>query len=148
MSSAGAVLGVTSATLSHRYILLQFLVLFQYLKSQVKFKTDLQSLDSAQSKTVEDMQTKVYRLLGETPPNGPDFARSVKRMLGREEAWNKWKNDGCPRYSATCTITLSQLVIPSLAKKLEETGEAAPRIGEGGSSRRKKRRLGDLGQVP
>ena len=87
-----------SCTLSRRYILLQFLVLFQYLKSQVKFKTDLQSLDLAQSKTVDDMQTKVYRLLGETPPNGPDFAKSVKRMLGREEAWNKWKNDGCPRY--------------------------------------------------
>ena len=64
----------------------------------MKFKTDLQSLDMAQSKTVEDMQAKVYRLLGETPPNGPDFARSVKRMMGREEAWNKWKNNGCPRY--------------------------------------------------
>ena len=74
-------------------------MLFQYLKSQVKFKTDLQFLDLAQSKTVDEMQTKVYRLLGETLPNWPDFTKSVMRMLGREEAWNKWKNDGCPRYA-------------------------------------------------
>jgi len=114
-----------------RYILLQFLILFQYLKSNVKFKTDSQTLDSAQTKWVDETQTKVYRLLGETPPNGADFARSVKRILQREETWNKWKNDGCP----------------SLAKKMEETAVAVvPRIGEGGSSRRKKRKLGDLVQ--
>ena len=45
-------------------------------------------------------------------------------------------------------MTFDHLVIPSLAKKMEETGETVPRIGEGGSSRRKKRRLGDLVQVP
>ena len=36
------------------------------------------------------MQSKVYRLLGETPPNGGEFAKSVKRILGREEAWNRY----------------------------------------------------------
>jgi THO complex subunit 1 len=111
---------------------MQFLILFQYLRSNVKFKTDSQSLDSAQTKCVEEMQGKVYRLLGETPPNGPEFAMSVKRILVREEAWNKWKNDGCP----------------SLAKKMEESTATAPgpRIGEGGSSRKRKRRLGDVVQ--
>ena len=110
-----------------RYILLQFLILFQYLKSNVKFKTDTQvskshpldffpklklklptlnsswtgqshlkcqfnrqTLDTSQTKCVEEMQSKVYRLLGETPPNGPEFAKSVKRILGREEAWNRY----------------------------------------------------------
>jgi len=112
-----------------RYILLQFLILFQYLKSNVKFKTDLHTLDSAQTKLVEEMAGKVHRLLGETPPNGAEFAKSVKRLLGREEAWNRWKNDGCP----------------SLAKKMDEAA-AAPvaRVGEGGFSRRRKRRLGDI----
>ena len=56
----------------------------------------------------------------------------MKRLLGREEAWNKWKNDGCP----------------SFAKKLDEVQAPVEgpvkRIGEGGSSRRKRRRLGDL----
>ena len=90
------------------------------------------------------MQSKVYRLLGETPPNGAEFAKSVKRILGREEAWNRyfpktticdawmpfrWKNDGCP----------------SLSKKMEESGgTSSTKIGEGGSSRRRKRKLGDV----
>ena len=93
------------------------------------------------------MQSKVYRLLGETPPNGGEFAKSVKRILGREEAWNRyfpktlssniydawklfrWKNDGCP----------------SLSKKMEESGgNSSTKIGEGGSSRRRKRKLGDV----
>jgi len=114
-----------------RYILLQFLILFQYLKSNVKFKKDSETLDSAQTKWLEETQTKVYKLLGETPPNGLDFARSVKKILQREETWNKWKNDGCP----------------SLAKKMDETAEANfSRVGEGGNSRRRKRKLGDLVQ--
>ena len=75
------------------------------------------------------MQSKVYRLLGETPPNGSEFAKSVKRILGMEEAWNRWKNDGCP----------------SLSKKMEESGgSSSSKIGEGGSSRRRKRKLGDV----
>lgn len=112
-----------------RYILLQFLILFQYLKSNVKFKTDTQTLDTSQTKCVEEMQSKVYRLLGETPPNGGEFAKSVKRILGREEAWNRWKNDGCP----------------SLSKKMEESGgNSSAKIGEGGSSRRRKRKLGNV----
>ena len=91
------------------------------------------------------MQGKVYRLLGETPPNGGEFAKAVKRILGREEAWNRyfsktinifdaqipfrWKNDGCP----------------SLSKKIEESGGiSSTKIGEGGSSRRRKRKLGDV----
>ena len=83
-------------------------------------------------------------MLGETPPNGGEFAKSVKRILGREEAWNRyfqktnicdapmpfrWKNDGCP----------------SLSKKMEESGgNSSAKIGEGGSSRRRKRKLGDV----
>jgi len=112
-----------------RYILLQFLILFQYLKSNVKFKTDAQALESAQVKWIEETKSKIFKLLGETPPNGAEFSRSVKHILHREEHWNKWKNEGCP----------------SFAKKIEETGVADKKpIGEGGTCRRKKRKLGDL----
>ena len=79
-----------------RYILLQFLILFQYLKSNVKFKTDAQALSSDQDKWIGETSKKIYRLLEETPPLGPEFARSVKRILHREEHWNRWKNEGCP----------------------------------------------------
>eukprot|EP00092_Neocalanus_flemingeri_P011999 GFUD01012936.1.p1 GENE.GFUD01012936.1~~GFUD01012936.1.p1 ORF type:complete len:653 (-),score=159.55 GFUD01012936.1:48-2006(-) len=111
-----------------RYILLQFLILFQYLKSNVKFKTDAQTLESTQTKWIEETKGKIFKLLSETPPNGAEFSKSVKHMLHREEHWNKWKNEGCP----------------SFAKKLEENVVEKKPIGEGGSFRRKKRKLGDL----
>jgi len=111
-----------------RYILLQFLILFQYLKSNVKFKTDAQTLESSQSKWIEETKGKIFKLLSETPPNGSEFSKSVKHILHREEHWNKWKNEGCP----------------SFAKKLEENVVEKKPIGEGGSYRRKKRKLGDL----
>jgi len=111
-----------------RYILLQFLILFQYLKSNVKFKTDVQTLDSSQTKWIEENKSKIFKLLAETPPNGPEFSKSVKHILHREEHWNKWKNEGCP----------------SFAKKMEESVSEKRPIGDSGSYRRKKRKLGDL----
>jgi len=113
-----------------RYILLQFLIMFQYLKSHVKFKTDAQTLDNSQTKWMEETEKKIYKLLGETPPNGQEFSKSVKHILHREEHWNKWKNEGCPSFS----------------KKVEEAKSDKKPIGEGGSYRRKKRKLGDLVQ--
>ena len=117
-----------------RYILLQFLILFQYLKSNVKFKTDAQALSSDQDKWIGETTRKIYRLLEETPPLGPEFARSVKRILHREEHWNRWKNEGCP----------------SLARKTGATDEPEGEkkgLGDGGSSRKKKRKLGDVVSV-
>jgi len=114
-----------------RYILLQFLILFQYLKSNVKFKTDAQALSSDQDKWIGETTRKIYKLLEETPPLGREFARSVKRILHREEHWNRWKNEGCP----------------SLARKTgdQDEPEADKKgLGDGGSSRKKKRKLGDV----
>ena len=34
----------------------------------------------------------------ETPPDGEQFANVVKHVLGREEFWNNWKNEGCPPF--------------------------------------------------
>ena len=79
-----------------RYILVQFLILFQYLKSAVKFKNDSQVLTDDQSRWVSDVTEQAYVLIDETPPNGPEFAKAVKHILKREEQWNAWKNDGCP----------------------------------------------------
>ena len=111
-----------------RYVLLQFLILFQYLKSNVKFKTDSQALNSEQEKWTNETTKKIYKLLEETPPDGKEFAKSVKHILRREEHWNKWKNEGCP----------------SLARKVEEADGEKKALGEGGSYRRKKRKLGDV----
>lgn len=57
--------------------------------------SDSQVLTSSQNEFVKETETKVYRLLEETPPNGKAFAQTVRHMLKREELWNNWKNEGC-----------------------------------------------------
>ncbi|XP_071641863.1 THO complex subunit 1-like isoform X1 [Temnothorax longispinosus] len=90
-----------------RYVLLQFLILFQYLNSTVKFKAFLASgyetsetheLKPDQVEWVKTTTDQVYTLLTETPPDGPTFAETVKNILKREEHWNAWKNEGCPPF--------------------------------------------------
>ena len=79
-----------------RYILVQFLILFQYLKSTVKFKNETQILTEDQAKWITEFTEQAYSLINETPPNGQEFSKAVKHILKREEQWNTWKNDGCP----------------------------------------------------
>ncbi|XP_003701778.1 THO complex 1-like protein Hpr1 [Megachile rotundata] len=81
-----------------RYVLLQFLILFQYLNSTVKFKAETHELKPDQVDWVKATTEQVYALLTETPPDGPAFAETVKNILKREEHWNAWKNEGCPPF--------------------------------------------------
>ena len=81
-----------------RHILIQLLVLFQYLLGDVKFKTSSHVLTDAQALWIKDTTEKAYKLLEETPPDGTDFAKYIKQVLAREESWITWKNDGCPSY--------------------------------------------------
>ncbi|XP_034934263.1 THO complex subunit 1 [Chelonus insularis] len=81
-----------------RYVLLQFLILFQYLNSTVKFKAETHELKPDQIEWVKITTEQVFNLLVETPPDGRAFAETVKNILKREEHWNAWKNDGCPPF--------------------------------------------------
>ncbi|XP_066575294.1 THO complex subunit 1 [Amia ocellicauda] len=81
-----------------RHILLQYLILFQYLKGQVKFKSSSCVLNDDQSLWMEDTTKLVYQLLKETPPDGDKFASMVEHILNTEENWNAWKNEGCPSF--------------------------------------------------
>lgn len=78
-----------------RTILVQYLILFQYLVSTVKFKSENDKLSTAQEEWVREMEVTVYTLLNEIPPNGKEFTKSIKHILKREELWNNWKNEGC-----------------------------------------------------
>jgi len=81
-----------------RNILLQLLIVFQYLNAPVKFKMPTLVLNEDQDAAVKHLTEKVYALLKETPPDGEQFADVVKHVLGREEFWNNWKNEGCPPF--------------------------------------------------
>ena len=82
-----------------RYILVQFLILFQYLQSSVKFKSDSEVLSDEQSRWIKSNRERVFSLMAETPPDGQNFSDSVKHMLQREEQWIGWKNDGCKAFT-------------------------------------------------
>uniref|UniRef100_A0A8C4VXI9 THO complex subunit 1 n=1 Tax=Gopherus evgoodei TaxID=1825980 RepID=A0A8C4VXI9_9SAUR len=81
-----------------RHILLQYLILFQYLKGQVKFKSSNYVLTDEQSLWIEDTTKLVYQLLSENPPDGERFSKMVEHILNTEENWNTWKNEGCPSF--------------------------------------------------
>lgn len=82
-----------------RYILIQFLILFQYLQSSVKFKGDSEVLTEEQTRYINSNRERVYALVAETPPDGDKFSASVKHILLREEQWIAWKNDGCKAFT-------------------------------------------------
>jgi len=117
-----------------RYFLLQCLILFQYLKSTVKFKTETQVLSDDQSRWVEKSRKYVYDLLGETPPDGKAFGTAVKHILDREEQWNEWKNEGC-----------KSLKDQGQASKADskKDGGGRRRLVQTGSTRKRSRPLGD-----
>ncbi|RWS30926.1 THO complex subunit 1-like protein [Leptotrombidium deliense] len=79
-----------------RYILIQFVILFQYLLANVRFKQDTQSLSEEQNNWVKETNEKVMKLIEETPPNGIEMRKCVEHLLKREENWSNWKNDACP----------------------------------------------------
>ena len=87
-----------------RHILIQIMIVFQYLLGDVKFKNQSQNLSDAQSLWIEDTKKKVIKLLGETPPNGPQFCEYILHALKREENWIKWKNEGCPSYEKASIV--------------------------------------------
>uniref|UniRef100_A0A1B6EI84 Death domain-containing protein n=1 Tax=Cuerna arida TaxID=1464854 RepID=A0A1B6EI84_9HEMI len=86
-----------------RYVLVQFLILFQYLNATVKFKNENQELKLNEVEWVKDTTEQVYSLLRETPPDGETFAKTVQHILKREESWNNWKNEGCPELHKPAT---------------------------------------------
>lgn len=91
-----------------RYVLVQFLILFQYLQTTVRFKLDTHVLTEEQSAWVKNTQAQVYKLLEETPPDGAGFASRIKHILQREESWNAWKNEGCPDFKEAKPVAPSQ----------------------------------------
>ncbi|XP_072219768.1 THO complex subunit 1 [Leuresthes tenuis] len=87
-----------------RHILLQYLILFQYLKGQVKFKSSSCILNDDQGTWIEETTKLVYQLLREIPPDGDKFATMVEHILNTEENWNAWKNEGCPSFVKERTV--------------------------------------------
>lgn len=77
-----------------RHVLLQLLIVFQYLESGVPHK--LPRIDL--TKDLQSEKRRVFRVLGQTSPDGAAFVASMKKILKDELDWVKWKADKCPSY--------------------------------------------------
>ncbi|KAF3665314.1 THO complex subunit 1 [Capsicum annuum] len=79
-----------------RHVLVQCLILFDYLKAPGKSEKELPS--EAMEEEIKTSEERVKKLLEMTPPKGIDFLRSIEHILERERNWVWWKRDGCPPF--------------------------------------------------
>jgi len=122
-----------------RYILLQFLIMFQYLDTPVKFKQETQKLSEEQTSWTTEASERVYQLLEATPPDGAAFAKSIRHILKREELWSNWKNEGCPEFRPSSSTPRTEEVPKDNANGDKKTTSTVSNA----RPRRLKRSLGD-----
>ncbi|XP_071932067.1 THO complex subunit 1 [Coffea arabica] len=79
-----------------RHILVQCLILFDYLKAPGKNDKDLPS--ETMKEEIKNCEERVKKLLDMTPPRGKEFLKSIEHILERERNWVWWKRDGCPPF--------------------------------------------------
>ncbi|KAI4382941.1 hypothetical protein MLD38_008833 [Melastoma candidum] len=79
-----------------RHILVQCLIVFDYLKSPGKNDKDLPS--DSRKEEIKVFEDRVKKLLEMTPPEGKHFLFKIEQILEREKNWVWWKRDGCPPF--------------------------------------------------
>uniref|UniRef100_A0A0C9QU23 TSA: Wollemia nobilis Ref_Wollemi_Transcript_9715_2293 transcribed RNA sequence n=1 Tax=Wollemia nobilis TaxID=56998 RepID=A0A0C9QU23_9CONI len=76
-----------------RHILVQCLIIFDYLKSAGKGDKD--GPKESMREEIKDYEERVKKLLEIIPPRGREFLDSIEHILKREQNWVWWKRDGC-----------------------------------------------------
>ncbi|KAH9323394.1 hypothetical protein KI387_018033, partial [Taxus chinensis] len=76
-----------------RHILVQCLIIFDYLKSPGK--GDKEGPKESVREEIKTYEERVKKLLQIIPPKGRDFLDSIEHILKREQNWVWWKRDGC-----------------------------------------------------
>ncbi|KAF9686353.1 hypothetical protein SADUNF_Sadunf03G0149900 [Salix dunnii] len=79
-----------------RHVLVQCLILFDYLKAPGKNDKDLTS--ESVKEEIKSLEEHVKKLLETTPPKGKDFLHKVENIIEHEKNWRWWKRDGCPPF--------------------------------------------------
>lgn len=74
-----------------RHILVQCLILFDYLKAPVKNDGPSESM----KEEIKSCEERVKKLLEMIPPNGKEFLHSIEHILEREKNWVRWKRENC-----------------------------------------------------
>ncbi|KAJ8421693.1 hypothetical protein Cgig2_008815 [Carnegiea gigantea] len=88
------------------HVLVQCLILFDYLKTPGKSDKDFPS--EAMKEEIKSYEERVKKLLESTPPKGKEFLNSVEHILEREKNWAWWKHDGCPPFEKQAVVKKSR----------------------------------------
>ncbi|XP_020248097.1 THO complex subunit 1 isoform X2 [Asparagus officinalis] len=84
-----------------RHILIQCLILFDYLKAPGKNEKD--GPPESMKEEIKSCEERVKKLLETIPPKGKEFLQSIEHILEREKNWVWWKRDGCPPFEKQIT---------------------------------------------
>ncbi|XP_072957589.1 THO complex subunit 1 isoform X2 [Typha angustifolia] len=84
-----------------RHILVQCLILFDYLKAPGK--NDKDGPTESVKEEIKSCEERVKQLLEIIPPKGKEFLKSIEHILEREKNWVWWKRDGCPAFERQAT---------------------------------------------
>ncbi|KAF6160754.1 hypothetical protein GIB67_035955 [Kingdonia uniflora] len=76
-----------------RHILIQCLILFDYLKAPGK--NDKDGPPESMKEEINSCESRVKKLLEMIPPRGKEFLHAIEHILERERNWVWWKRDGC-----------------------------------------------------
>lgn len=95
-----------------RHVLVQCLILFNYLKAPGKGDKDLPS--ETMKDEITSCEERVKKLIELTPPKGKEFLHKIEHILEREKNWVWWKRDGCPPYEKQAT---EKKAVPDGSKK-------------------------------
>lgn len=79
-----------------RHILVQCLILFNYLKTPGK--NDKDGPSESMKEEINSCEERIKKLLETIPPKGNEFLHSIEHVLEREKNWVWWKRDGCPAF--------------------------------------------------
>ncbi|KAI3914086.1 hypothetical protein MKW92_041242 [Papaver armeniacum] len=79
-----------------RHVLVQCLILFDYLKAPGK--NDKDGPSESMKEEIRSCEERVKKLLEMIPPKGKGFLQNIERILEREKNWVWWKRDGCPPF--------------------------------------------------
>ncbi|ERN09505.1 hypothetical protein AMTRI_Chr09g32690 [Amborella trichopoda] len=84
-----------------RHILVQCLILFDYLKAPGK--NDKEGPKEIMREEIKSYEERVKKLLEMIPSKGKEFLERVEHILEREKNWVWWKRDGCPPFEKQAT---------------------------------------------
>eukprot|EP01113_Clastostelium_recurvatum_P034568 TRINITY_DN4705_c0_g1_i4.p1 TRINITY_DN4705_c0_g1~~TRINITY_DN4705_c0_g1_i4.p1 ORF type:complete len:620 (+),score=180.70 TRINITY_DN4705_c0_g1_i4:206-1861(+) len=85
-------------------------------------------VSQAQRTQMADIAERVATIMARIPPNGAQFAKSVRDIITNENNWVAWKREGCKPFERGVTQTISiKRKAPMATAATSNTGDGVPK---------------------